>query len=361
MSSIKVLIVDDSAVLCQVLTAQPSARGEVEITGVAADLQRVGEALQAQWPDVIVLQLGLAGVDDVALLRQILAERPTPVVVSAPPTEAGIELAMDALGAGAVCAVTRPTGIPRKVSTDLSDDLLHAVRAASHARIVPAGGEPIAPRPITPRPIAACPSCSRFPPVVAIGASAGGARALETVLRALPADSPGVVAVVHMPEGFTAAFARLLNPLCQVEVREARHGDRVLPGRVLLAPGGAHMLLKRSGTQYVVDIIDGPAVSRRRPSVDVLFRSVARFAGKEALGIIMTGMGNDGVRGLKEMHEAGARTIAQDEAGCVGFNMPGEAIRMGAVTRVLPLQAIPEAIMGSVEPAPEVSMEQGPA
>lgn len=351
MSSIKVMIVDDSALLHQVLTEQPAAGG-VEITGVAADLEHVGEALQTQWPDVIVLQLGLAGVDGLALLRQILAERPTPIVVSAPPTEAGVELALDALSAGAVCAVTRPTGIPPEAPADLSDDLLHAVRAASHARVGPAGGEPTRPLSIT----GTTPG-NGHPPVVAIGASAGGARALETVLRALPADSPGMVAVVHMPEGFTAAFARLLNPLCQVEVREARHGDRVLPGRVLLAPGGAHMLLKCSGTQYVVDIIDGPPVSRRRPSVDVLFRSVARFAGKEAVGVIMTGMGNDGVRGLKEMHEAGACTIAQDEASCVGYDMPGEAVRMGAVTRVLPLQAIPDAIMGCLELAPEAGIQ----
>lgn len=352
MSSIKVMIVDDSALLRQVLTEQPSAGGGIEITGVAADVQRVGETLQAQWPDVIVLQLGLAGVDGLALLKQILAERPTPIVVSAPPTEIGVELALDALSAGAVCAVTRPAGIPREAPVDLSDDLLHAVRAASHARVVPAGGESI-----PPLPIAVKAPGNGYPPVVAIGASAGGARALETVLRALPADSPGVIAVVHMPEGFTATFARLLNPLCQVEIREARHGDRVLPGRVLLAPGGAHMLLKRSGTQYVVDIIDGPPVSRRRPSVDVLFRSVARFAGKDALGIIMTGMGNDGVRGLKEMHEAGARTIAQDEASCVGYDMPGEAVRVGAATCVLPLQAIPHAIMGRLEQAPAAGRE----
>ncbi|WP_296572709.1 chemotaxis-specific protein-glutamate methyltransferase CheB [Zoogloea sp.] len=347
MSSIKVMIVDDSALLHQVLTEQPAAGG-IEITGVAADLPRVGDALQAQWPDVIVLQLGLTGLDGLALLRQILAERPTPIVVTAPPTEAGVELALDALSAGAVCAVTRPTGVPCETPADLSDDLLHAVRAASHAQVVPPGGEPI-----LPRHLAVGTPGTGYPPVVAIGASAGGARALETVLRALPADSPGVVAVVHMPEGFTAAYARLLTPLCQVEVREARHGDRVVPGRVLLAPGGAHMLLKRSGTQYVVDIIDGPPVSRRRPSVDVLFRSVARFAGKDALGIIMTGMGSDGVRGLKDMHDAGAGTIAQDEASCVGYDMPGEAVRMGAVSRVLPLQAIPDAIMGRLGPEPE--------
>ncbi|WP_398311900.1 chemotaxis response regulator protein-glutamate methylesterase [Zoogloea sp.] len=355
MSSIKVMIVDDSPLLHQVLTEQPSAEG-IEITGVAADPRHVREALDSRWPDVIVLQLGLPDLDGLTLLRQILNERPIPVVVSAPATEKGAELALDALSAGAVCAVTRPTKLSLHAPADLSDDLLHAVRAASEAR-VGLVSEGYVPKPATPHDSDRClpPGVG---PVVVMGASAGGARALETVLRALPKNTPGIVVVVHMPERFTGAFARLLDPLCEVDVREARHGDRVLPGKVLIAPGGSHIQLKRSGVQYVVDIIDGPPVSRRRPSVDVLFLSAARFAGKDAMGIIMTGMGNDGVRGLKEMHDAGACTIAQDEASCVGYGMPGEAVRMGAVSRILPLQAIADAIMGRFDPAPRAGPEQ---
>lgn len=355
MSSIKVMIVDDSALLRQVLTEQPAAEG-IEIIGIAADPLHVREALDTRWPNVIVLQLGLSDLDGLALLRQILNERPTPVVVSAPATEAGAELALDALSVGAVCAVTRPTQRSRHTPADLSDDLLQAVRVASEARVglVSDGHVPV---PAAPHGSDTCPPRS-VGPVVVMGASAGGARALETVLRALPKNTPGIVVVLHMPEKFTGAFARLLNPLCEVEVREARHGDRVLPGKVLIAPGGCHIQLKRSGVQYVVDVIDGPPVSRRRPSVDVLFRSAARFAGKDAMGIIMTGMGNDGVRGLKEMHDAGACTIAQDEASCVGYGMPGEAVRMGAVSRILPLQAIADAIMGRFDPPSQVGPEQ---
>ncbi|HNO89193.1 MAG TPA: chemotaxis protein CheB, partial [Rhodocyclaceae bacterium] len=184
--------------------------------------------------------------------------------------------------------------------------------------------------------------------VIAIGTSTGGTQALEAVLRSLPRMSPGIVVVQHMPEKFTEAFAQRLDSLCEVDVREARHGDRVVPGRVLIAPGGRHMLLRRSGAQYVVDVVDGPPVSRHRPSVDVLFRSTARFAGRNAVGIIMTGMGDDGARGLKEMHEAGAWTVAQDEATCVVYGMPKEAVRLGAVDKVLGLHDIPAAILGRI-------------
>ncbi|HEX6733644.1 MAG TPA: chemotaxis protein CheB, partial [Azonexus sp.] len=181
--------------------------------------------------------------------------------------------------------------------------------------------------------------------VVAIGTSTGGTQALEAVLTRLPATALGIVIVQHMPEKFTAMFAERLNGLCQIEVREARHGDRVTPGRALIAPGGKHMMLQRNGAQYVVDVADGPLVNRHKPSVDVLFRSVAKFAGGNALGIIMTGMGDDGARGLKEMHAAGARTIAQDEASCVVFGMPKEAIKLGAADQVMALDQIPAAIV----------------
>ncbi len=181
--------------------------------------------------------------------------------------------------------------------------------------------------------------------IVAIGTSTGGTQALETVLAALPRVSPGIVIVQHMPEKFTASFAARLDTVCQIEVREARNGDRVMPGRALIAPGGRHMLLKRNGAQYHVEVVDGPVVNRHRPSVDVLFRSVAKFAGRNALGVIMTGMGDDGARGLREMRDAGAATVAQDEATCVVYGMPKEAVRLGGVDRSAPLQAIPAEIM----------------
>ena len=181
--------------------------------------------------------------------------------------------------------------------------------------------------------------------VVAIGTSTGGTQALEAVLTKLPATALGIVIVQHMPEKFTAMFAERLNGLCQIEVREAKNGDRVVPGRALIAPGGRHMMLKRSGAQYVVEVADGPLVNRHKPSVDVLFRSVAKFAGANALGVIMTGMGDDGARGLKEMHDAGSKTVAQDEASCVVFGMPKEAIKLGAADQVIPLDRIPAAIM----------------
>ena len=181
--------------------------------------------------------------------------------------------------------------------------------------------------------------------IVAIGTSTGGTQALEAVLTVLPRVSPGIVIVQHMPEKFTASFAARLDTLCQIEVREAQNGDRVMPGRALIAPGGRHMLLKRNGSQYHVEVVDGPVVNRHRPSVDVLFRSVARFAGRNALGVIMTGMGDDGARGLKEMHDAGAPTVAQDEATCVVYGMPKEAVKLGGVDRIASLQAIPAEIM----------------
>jgi len=181
--------------------------------------------------------------------------------------------------------------------------------------------------------------------IVAIGTSTGGTQALEAVLTALPRVSPGIVIVQHMPEKFTASFAARLDTLCQIEVREAQNGDRVMPGRALIAPGGRHMLLKRNGSQYHVEVVDGPVVNRHRPSVDVLFRSVAKFAGRNALGVIMTGMGDDGARGLKEMRDAGAATVAQDEASCVVYGMPKEAVKLGGVDHSASLQAIPAEIM----------------
>jgi two-component system chemotaxis response regulator CheB len=260
---------------------------------------------------------------------------------------------MAALAAGAVAIITKPKLGLKDFLNDSADELVAAVRAASHANV-----RRLAAR-VPPAPVAAkltadavLPAASDARPllrtterVVAIGTSTGGTLALEEVLTQLPRVTPGIVIVQHMPEKFTAAFADRLNGLCQIEVREARHGDRVLPGRALIAPGGKHMLLRRDGANYHVDVIDGPLVNRHRPSVDVLFRSVAKHAGANALGIIMTGMGDDGAAGLLEMRKAGARTVAQDEDSCVVYGMPREAVRRGGVEKSVPLKVIDREIL----------------
>ena len=257
---------------------------------------------------------------------------------------------MQAMSAGAVGIVTKPKAGLKQYLHDASDDLASAVKAAARANpkriIVPKSLVGSAPKLSADAVLhAGVAMAQTTESVVAIGTSTGGTQALEAVLTCLPRVCPGIVVVQHMPEKFTEAFAKRLDGLCQMDVREARHGDRVMPGRVLIAPGGRHMLLKRSGAQYHVDIVDGPPVSRHRPSVDVLFRSVAKFAGRNALGIIMTGMGDDGARGLKEMHDAKARTLAQDEESCVVYGMPKEAVKLGGVDRSISLKDIPSAIM----------------
>jgi two-component system chemotaxis response regulator CheB len=346
MPPIKVMIVDDSAVVRQVLSATLGEDHAIEIIGTAVDPVFALERMKTCWPDVIVLDVEMPRMDGITFLRKIMAERPTPVVICSTLTEKGSETALQALSAGAVCVVTKPRMGLKQFLMDSSDDLVSAVKVAARANVRRLlAASQAAPMPPAP------PGTAMAQPtetVVAIGTSTGGTQALEAVLRALPRVCPGIVVVQHMPEKFTGAFAQRLDTLCEVEVREARHGDRVVPGRVLIAPGGRHMLLKRSGAQYVVDVVDGPPVSRHRPSVDVLFRSVARFAGRNAVGIIMTGMGDDGARGLKEMHDAGAWTVAQDEASCVVYGMPKEAVKLGAVDRILPLRDIPSAILGRI-------------
>jgi two-component system chemotaxis response regulator CheB len=288
--------------------------------------------------------------DGITFLRKIMAERPTPVVICSTLTEKGAATTMQALEAGAFSIITKPKMGLKRFLEDSSDDLLSTIKAASHAnprKLMPSS---IAPPPKLSAdailPAATHAMAETTDRVVAIGTSTGGTQALETVLTALPQVSPGIVIVQHMPEKFTGAFAARLNDLCRIEVREAKSGDRVLPGLALIAPGGRHMLLKRNGAQYHVDIVDGPPVSRHRPSVDVLFRSVAKCAAKNALGIIMTGMGDDGASGLLEMRNEGAATIAQDEQTCVVYGMPKEAVKRGAVGKSLPLTGIPGAITG---------------
>jgi two-component system chemotaxis response regulator CheB len=342
-SKIRVLIVDDSAVVRQVLTAKLSADPAIEVIGVASDPVFALDRMNKDWPDVLVLDVEMPRMDGITFLKKIMAEHPTPVVICSTLTEKGAETTLQALSAGAVSIVTKPKVGLKSFLEDASDNLVATVKAAARANLrqpsVNSCPLPVAPKLTADVVLSAGAGhamAQTTEAVVAIGTSTGGTQALEAVLTKLPRVSPGIVIVQHMPEKFTEAFANRLNGICQIEVREAKSGDRVVPGLALIAPGGKHMLLKRSGAQYHVDVVDGPLVNRHRPSVDVLFRSAAKCAGANALGVIMTGMGDDGARGLKEMREAGARTIAQDEATCVVYGMPKEAVKLDAADRIMP-------------------------
>ena len=347
---IKVLIIDDSAVVRQTLTGILAKDRGIQVIGYAIDPIFAIEKMNKEWPDVILLDVEMPRMDGITFLNKIMAEHPTPVIICSSLTEKGAETTMQALAAGAFAIFTKPGLGVKGYLVDASADLVAAVRAAAGARVArlpPQAALPKAPPKLTADAVLApgfeamAVTTDRF---TAIGTSTGGTQALEFVLSALPRTCPGIVVVQHMPEKFTAAFADRLNGLCEIEVREARTGDRVLAGRALIAPGGKHMVVRRSGAQYQVEVISAPPVNRHCPSVDVLFRSVAKFAGRNALGVIMTGMGDDGARGLLEMKQAGAHTLAQDEESCVVFGMPKEAIKMGAADRVVPLSQIPELI-----------------
>jgi two-component system chemotaxis response regulator CheB len=352
MKNIRVLLVDDSAVVRQVVLALLEREPDIQVIGAASDPLFAMDKMAKEWPDVIVLDVEMPRMDGITFLKKIMAERPTPVVICSTLTERGAETTLQALAAGAVDIITKPKVGLKGFLEQSSAELVAAVRAAAQANvkqlvrnaaaITPVGAKLNADAILPPSNGQAMAQTTER--IVAIGTSTGGTQALELVLTALPRVSPGIVIVQHMPEKFTASFAARLNTLSQIEVREAKNNDRVIPGLALIAPGGKHMLLKRSGAYYHVEVVDGPLVNRHRPSVDVLFRSVAKFAGKNATGIIMTGMGDDGARGLKELHETGARTYAQDEASCVVFGMPKEAIKLGGVDRVIALDDIPRAI-----------------
>jgi two-component system, chemotaxis family, protein-glutamate methylesterase/glutaminase len=297
------------------------------------------------------LDIEMPRMDGITFLKKIMAERPTPVVICSTLTEQGARTTLTALTAGAVAIITKPKLGLKAFFHEASGEIASTVKTAARAnvkRLVPSRPEAQQPRAPTP---------ARFEPaagqalaplgerVVALGASTGGTQALEAVLTGLPRLCPGIVLVQHMPEKFTAAFAARLAGLCEIAVKEAQNGDRVLPGQALLAPGGKHMRLTRSSGHYSVEVLDGPLVNRHRPSVNVLFRSVAKIAGKSALGVIMTGMGDDGAAGLLEMRTAGARTLAQNEDTCVVYGMPKEAVKCGAVERTVPLSEIGREIL----------------
>ncbi|MDP2962495.1 MAG: chemotaxis response regulator protein-glutamate methylesterase [Sulfurimicrobium sp.] len=354
MKKIKVLIVDDSAVVRQVLSGVLAEDPAIEVLAAAADPIFAMEKMRITWPDVIVLDVEMPRMDGISFMKKIMAERPTPVVICSTLTEKGAETTMQALAAGAVSIVTKPKMGLKRFLEDSSSDIVGAVKAASQANVrrMAASLQPLKVAPKLTADAILSPGgghamAQTTERIVAIGTSTGGTQALEAVLTALPRVCPGIVIVQHMPEKFTEAFANRLDGLCQVDVKEAANNDRVLPGRALIAPGGKHMVLRRSGAQYFVEVLDGPLVNRHRPSVDVLFRSVAKCAGRNALGIIMTGMGDDGAAGLLEMRQANARTVAQDEASCVVFGMPKEAIKRGAAEKVVPLSAIPREIINA--------------
>ena len=348
---IKVMVVDDSAVVRQVVTALLIEDPEIEVIAAVADPILAIARMNVQWPDVIVLDIEMPRMDGITFLKKIMAEHPTPVVICSTLAEAGAKTSIEALSAGAVAIITKPKIGLKQFLVDASDDLLSAVRTAARANVKRLSSVSLPVREKNTADVI-MPAADKYSAmiqtterVVALGTSTGGTQALEVVLRSLPRVTPGIVIVQHMPEKFTAEFASRLNGLCQIEVKEAQNNDRVVPGRALIAPGGKHMLLRRTGAQYYVEVMDGPLVNRHRPSVDVLFRSVAKCAGANALGVIMTGMGDDGAAGLLEMRTAGARTVGQDEESCVVYGMPKEAVKRGAVEKTVSLNAIGREIM----------------
>lgn len=349
---VRVLIVDDSASVRQTMKAILEEDGDIEVIGTAADPFAAARIIQAQIPDVITLDVEMPRMDGITFLRKLMSQCPLPVVMCSSLTEQGSETLMQALEAGAVDIILKPRMGVADHLNEARAQIRQVVKGAARARV-----QARKPGPARIEPQAKLTADAVLPPpsgramsrttemIVCIGASTGGTEALREVLEALPANSPGIVVVQHMPEHFTRAFAARLNTLCEVTVKEAEDGDTVMRGHVLIAPGGKHTMLERQGARYLVSVRDGPLVSRHRPSVDVLFRSAARCAGSNAVGVIMTGMGDDGARGLLEMREGGARTFAQDEATSIVFGMPKEAIARGAADKITPLGSIAREIL----------------
>jgi two-component system chemotaxis response regulator CheB len=346
MTVVQVFIVDDSAVVRQTLTHLLQGDPEVALQGFAPNPLIAAPMLRRHRPDVLLLDIEMPGMDGLTFLRQLMTESPIPTVICSTLTTHGSQLALEALSAGAVAVVAKPRMGLKQFLEDSRCELLAALKTAARARpqprgisrMVAAGGQSFTAAPSGQR------TTSVNKPVV-IGSSTGGTQAIEQILLALPADAPGIAIVQHMPEKFTGMYAKRLNSLCQMQVREAVHGDRMERGLALIAPGGRHMSMRKAGDDYFVMVADGPPVNRHKPSVNVLFRSVAACAGSDTLAIILTGMGDDGALGMERIHEAGGRTIAQDEASCVVFGMPKEAIQLGIVDDVLPLERITQAIL----------------
>ena len=337
--AIKVLVIDDSAVVRSTLTKELSRDPEIEVVGTAPDPYVARDKIVQLKPDVLTLDIEMPRMDGITFLKKLMHYFPLPVIVVSSLTAKGSELALEALASGAV-EVMNKTGAAYSVG-DMSVQLIDKIKAAARVDVQRHVERSAVQKPPGTR-LAMTKTTNK---VVAIGASTGGTQALQAVLSALPATAPGTVIVQHMPENFTRAFAERLNSICAMEVKEAQDGDSVSPGRVLIAPGNFHMLLKRSGARYYVQVKSGPLVSRHRPSVDVLFKSTARYAGANAVGVILTGMGKDGAAGMLEMSKAGAKNIAQDEQSCVVYGMPKEAVATGGVDHIVPLGAVPQKIL----------------
>ncbi len=350
MNRIKVLIVDDSAVVRQAMTEVLSSDPGIEVIGAARDPFAAAERMKEVAPDVITLDVEMPRMDGITFLQKIMSQHPIPVVMCSSLTQEGSETTFKALEYGAVDIILKPRLGVKQFLEESKILICDAVKAAATANVkrILGGMFKVQPKLTADAVISERPSKAMVQTtekVVAVGASTGGTEALSLFLQSFPEDGPGMVIVQHMPENFTRAFANRLNGLCRMSIKEAENDDTVIRGRALIAPGNKHTLLKRSGARYYVEVKEGPLVCRHRPSVDVLFRSAARYAGKNAIGVIMTGMGDDGARGMKEMKDAGAYNIAQDEKSCVVFGMPKEAIKLGGVAAVVSLEGIANAVM----------------
>jgi two-component system chemotaxis response regulator CheB len=361
--TIRAMVVDDSAVVRQVIGGLLQADPQIQLIGAHSDPLFALRAMEKEWPDVIVLDVEMPRMDGITFLRQIMGTRPTPVVICSTLTTRGAPTTLEALKAGAFEIVEKPTSGVRDHLQAQGQHLVATVKAAAGANVralarragsgASAVAEPLATSaaaaPVSPVSAHVLPQPAMVETtdrLVAIGTSTGGTQALEALLTRLPVTSPGIVIVQHMPEHFTLSFAQRLDSVCAIRVKQADDGERVLPGQALIAPGGRHLQVRRQGAYYHAVVKDGPPVSRHKPSVNVLFQTVAQHAGRNAIGIIMTGMGDDGARGLLEMKEAGATTFAQDEESCVVFGMPREAIKLGAADDILPLDQLHEVVMG---------------
>ena len=347
-SRIRVLIVDDSAVVRQTLKEILSSDPNIEVAGTAGDPYTAAERIAEKAPDVITLDIEMPRMDGLTFLKKIMCQHPIPVVICSSLADEGAASTLRAMEYGAVDIIAKPRLGTKQFLEDSRTVLCEAVKAAAGARLRSLRPMHTVEPKLTADAVLSAGThamAETTEKVIVVGASTGGTEALKIFLEAFPADSPGIVIVQHMPELFTRAFANRLNSACAITVKEAETNDSVIRGRALIAPGNHHLLLKRSGARYYVEVKEGPLVCRHRPSVDVLFRSAARYAGPNALGVILTGMGDDGARGMLEMHQAGAYTIAQDEATCVVFGMPKEAIKLNGVSKVLPLESIAGGIL----------------
>lgn len=344
---IKVYVVDDSAVVRQTFLHLLQGDPEIELMGSAPNPLIAGPVIRKNRPDVLLLDIEMPGMDGLTFLRQIMQEDPIPTVICSTLTSHGSKIALDALAAGAVAVVAKPRLGLKQFLEESRRELVQTLKTAakSRPRKVASAAAQVAPGATAraQQPVQGLHALSVNKPVV-IGSSTGGTQAIEAVLTALPGDSPGIAIVQHMPETFTQMYAKRLDGLCAMQVREARDGDRLERGVVLIAPGGRHMQLRKAAGQYFAVVADGPPVNRHKPSVDVLFRSAAECAGRDVLAVILTGMGDDGARGMKLLHDKGARTIAQNEETCVVFGMPKEAIKLNAVDEVMPIGQVARAI-----------------